>query len=88
MTPIEIHPEKVVENVITRTKKYLNYDELPNTIQVDLEESFFSKIRADFNKQFVTEDMIINDISDKIMMSMNQQLLFAKQLLKTIGGQS
>lgn len=87
MTPIEIHPDKVVERVIERIKDYLNYDQLPHAIQIDLEESFFSKVRADFEKQVVTEDMIIKDISDKIIENMIQQMRFAKQLLKTIGGQ-
>lgn len=87
MTPIEIHPDKVIERVIERIKDYLNYDQLPHAIQIDLEESFFSKIRADFEKQVVTEDMIIKDISDKIIENMIQQMRFAKQLLKTIGGQ-
>lgn len=87
MTPIEIHPDKVIERVIERIKDYLNYDQLPHAIQIDLEESFFSKVRADFEKQVVTEDMIIKDISDKIIENMIQQMRFAKQLLKTIGGQ-
>lgn len=87
MTPIEIHPDKVIEKVIERIKDYLNYDQLPHAIQIDLEESFFSKVRADFEKQVVTEDMIIKDISDKIIENMIQQMRFAKQLLKTIGGQ-
>lgn len=87
MTPIEIHPDKVIEKVLERIKDYLNYDQLPHAIQIDLEESFFSKVRADFDKQVVTEDMIINDVSDKIIMNMTQQMRFAKQLLKTIGGQ-
>lgn len=87
MTPIEIHPDKVIEKVLERIKDYLNYDQLPHAIQIDLEESFFSKVQADFEKQVVTEDMIIKDISDKIIENMTQQMRFAKQLLKTIGGQ-